>query len=265
MQLRLYWEVARRAFRRYATYRGATIAGVFTNTVFGFIRAYVMIALYRHRSDVGGFDLTDALTFVFVSQGFLMLTEAFGTDAIALRVRSGDIVTDLYRPLNFHAYWLAQDAGRAAFHAIARGLPPVVAGALVFDFRFATSPVILVAFVLSVVLAVVVSFGIRFLVNLSAFWLLDIRGPLQLVTAAQLFFAGLLVPITFFPPWLESVARVLPFAGILQIPIEILLGKATGTDLAVALLLQAFWAAALFGAGQLVVNAATRKMVVQGG
>ncbi|MBV9255191.1 MAG: ABC transporter permease, partial [Actinobacteria bacterium] len=35
--MRLYWEVARRGFRRYATYRAATVAGVFTNSVFGLI------------------------------------------------------------------------------------------------------------------------------------------------------------------------------------------------------------------------------------
>lgn len=42
--MRLYTEVARRSFRRYAAYRGATVAGIFTNTVFGFIKAYVLIA-----------------------------------------------------------------------------------------------------------------------------------------------------------------------------------------------------------------------------
>lgn len=42
---RLYAAVAAGGFRRYATYRVATAAGVFTNTVFGFILAYTCIAL----------------------------------------------------------------------------------------------------------------------------------------------------------------------------------------------------------------------------
>ena len=36
----LYGAVAAGGFRRYATYRVATAAGVFTNTVFGLILAY---------------------------------------------------------------------------------------------------------------------------------------------------------------------------------------------------------------------------------
>ena len=42
---RLYAAVAVGGFRRYATYRTATAAGVFTNTVFGLIMAYIFIAL----------------------------------------------------------------------------------------------------------------------------------------------------------------------------------------------------------------------------
>lgn len=37
------WEVAVRSYRRQAIYRGATLAGVFTNSVFGFIHAYVLL------------------------------------------------------------------------------------------------------------------------------------------------------------------------------------------------------------------------------
>ena len=54
--MRLYWEVARTTARRQATYRTATLAGIFTNTVFGFILAYVMVAVFRARPEIGGFD-----------------------------------------------------------------------------------------------------------------------------------------------------------------------------------------------------------------
>src|SRR5881275_1917059 len=90
--MRLYWEVARRSFRRWSTYRGATIAGAITNSVFGYIRAYVLLAVYEHRSDVGGFDAVDAVTFSFVSQGFLMLVSVFRTEmGLSERVRSGEV------------------------------------------------------------------------------------------------------------------------------------------------------------------------------
>ena len=58
--MRLYVEVARRTYARVSTYRSATAAGVFTNTVFGFLLAYILLAVYRERTDVGGFDAIDA-------------------------------------------------------------------------------------------------------------------------------------------------------------------------------------------------------------
>jgi ABC-2 type transport system permease protein len=67
--VRLYWEVARRGFRRYATYRAATAAGVFTNTIFGFMRAYMFVALFAVQSDVAGYDVSDGLTYTFATQG----------------------------------------------------------------------------------------------------------------------------------------------------------------------------------------------------
>ena len=263
--MRLYWEVARRAFRRHATYRGATFARIFTGSVFAFIRAYVLLAVYRERSDIGGFDVTDAVTFAIVSQGLLAAIETFGVDEIAQRIRTGDIVTDLYRPLDFQRYWLSHDLGRALFHGLARGVPPVVIGALVFDLRLSTEPPLVAGFVLSVVFAVVISFNLKFLVSLTAFWIIDVRGPAQLVSLTQMFFAGLIVPITFFPQWLETVARLLPFAGTLQVPVEIAMGKHVGADLAGALANQLVWTAALYLVGSALLAVATRKVVVQGG
>ena len=264
--MRLYWEVARRSFRRWSTYRGATIAGAITNSVFGYIRAYVLLAVYQHRSDVGGFDAVDAVTFSFVSQGFLMLVSVFRSEmGLSERVRSGEVAVDLARPIDLQAWYLAQDAGRAGFVTIARGIPPILAGALVFELRYPQSFERWIAVAVSVVAALLVSFGIRFLFGLAAFWLLDDRGPYQILQVLILFFAGVIIPITFFPAWLEHLARLLPFASMMQVPIEIWLGKHTGADLVAAVGLQFLWALVLVMAGRAVLATATRKVVVQGG
>ena len=264
--MRLWWEISRRSFRRQSTYRGATFAGLFTNTVFGFIQAYVMLAIFSQRTALGGFDLRDSLTYVFVSQGFLMVVNVFaGPGEISARIRSGDVVTDFYRPVDFQYYWLALDLGRAGFQALARGIPPFLAGAILFDLALPRDAVTWLAFVIATVVSVVASFGYRFLVGMSAFWLLDDRGPAQILGVFMMFFAGFIIPVNFFPDWLETVARVLPFQAFLQIPIEVFLGKHEGAGLVGVLALQAFWAVALLAVGRVVLHAATRKLVIQGG
>ncbi len=263
--MRVYWELARLGFRRYAIYRGATFAGVFTNTVFGFLIASVMIALFRARPQIGGYDLRDAVTYSWLSQGMLMTVYIWGWVEVGQRIRTGDVVSDLQRPVDFLAYWLAQDLGRAAYHVVFRGIPPFLLGGLVFHLRFPARPLTWVVFGVSVTLAVCVSFGLRFICNVLAFWVLDYRGVMALAAVVWTFLSGMIIPIAIFPSWLRGLALALPFAGMIQIPNGIFLEKSQGPGLAAALLSQLAWALFLLGLGHWLIGNATRRLVVQGG
>jgi viologen exporter family transport system permease protein len=201
--VRVDWEIAKRGWRRYAAYPWATVAGVFTNTIFGFIQAYILLAVYRHRAVVGGYDPADSVTYVWLVQALLMTVQVFGWQELALRVREGSIATDLSRPIDPQRYWLAYDLGRAPYHFLFRGVAPFVLGALLFRLHY-PSTLAAFLFVVSLVLAVVVSLGFRFLYNLPAFWLLDIRGVVLLVVSVSLFFSGAIIPVAYFPAWLKA-------------------------------------------------------------
>jgi ABC-2 type transport system permease protein len=263
--VRLYWEIARRGFGRYAAYPAATVAGVWTNTVFGFIQAYILLALFETRDDVGGWDATDTVTYVWFVQALLMTVYAFAWVDVSLRIRSGDIATDLARPLDPLRYWLAFDLGRALYHLLFRGIAPFAIGMLAFDVRLPESPVTWLWLPLTIALAVTVSFAYRFLYNLASFWLLDHRGVTLVAVTTALLFSGFILPLPFFPDWLEAVARVLPFAAMVQIPVDVFLEKATGAEVVALLLLQALWAAILLGVAKLVLGTAIRRVVIQGG
>lgn len=263
----LYLGVAARSFRRYSTYRAATIAGIFTNSVFGVIYSYAYLALWSARPDAGGYDATEAVTFVWLGQSLLMTVALWGggtTDDLAERIRTGDVAIDLYRPVNVVGWYLAGDLGRACFHFLTRGLAPTVIGLLLFDIRLA-SPLQALAFLVSIPLAVTVSFGLRFLVAGSAFWLLDANGLRTLSGAFAIFFSGMVLPLVLFPGWLGTVARSLPWSAMIQVPNDLWLGQHAGWGILGALGFQALWALILLGCCQLVLSAATHKVVVQGG
>ncbi|MEV8415545.1 ABC-2 family transporter protein [Streptomyces niveus] len=266
--MRLYAAVAAGGFRRYATYRAATAAGVFTNTVFGFIGAYTYIALWEQRPNLGGYDLSQALTYVWLGQALLMTCAMMGggfEDELMERIRTGDVAIDLYRPVDLQLWWMASDLGRAAFHLLGRGIVPMALGALAFDLALPTRPTVWLAFLFSVFLGVVVSFAVRYLVALSAFWLLDGAGVGQIAFLAGLFFSGMLLPLTLFPGALGEIARALPWSSLLQVPADVFLERHTGWGLLGAFAFQAGWAAALLALGRLLQTVATRRVVVQGG
>ncbi|MFC5664741.1 ABC transporter permease [Kitasatospora misakiensis] len=266
--MRLYAAVVRGAFRRFSTYRAASLAGAFTNTVFGFILASTFLALWQARPGLGGYDEVTAVTYIWVSQGLLVTVAVMGggfQDDVQERFRSGDIAIDLYRPVDFQGWWLATDLGRAGFHLLARGVPPVLVGALVFRTRLPEHPLTWVLFLLATLLAVVVSFGLRFLVSLTGFWLHDSEGVRSVALVVSMFFSGMLLPLALFPGLLGELAPLLPWAALVKVPTDVFLERVTGTGLLRAFGFQLAWAAALLAAGRLLQLLATRKVVVQGG
>ncbi|MGW6272512.1 ABC transporter permease [Streptomyces sp. NPDC055060] len=267
-RFRLYAAVARGGFRRYATYRTATVAGVFTNTVFGLILAYTYIALWDERPGLGGYDQAQALTFVWLGQALLTVMALMGggfEGELIERIRTGDIAVDLYRPADLQVWWLATDLGRALFQLLGRGVVPMVVGALVFELALPADPLRWFAFLFAVFFGALVSFAIRFLVALSAFWLMDGAGTTQVAMLAGTFFSGMLLPLNVFPGALGEFARALPWSALLQVPADVFLGKHTGLDLLRTYAFQLGWAAALLTAGRLLQAVATRRVVVQGG
>jgi ABC-2 type transport system permease protein len=264
----VYFAVAAGSFRRYATYRIATAAGVFTNTVFGFVIAYTFIALWSQRPQLGGYDQAQALTFVWTGQALLAAAALIGggfQEELQERIRTGDVVVDLYRPVDLQLWWLAADLGRAAFHLLGRGIVPVAIGACFFELALPTSPLVWLAFLSSVALGVTTGFGLRYLFALSAFWLLDGTGMNMLSSLLSMFFSGMLLPLTVFPGVFGEVVRMLPWAATLQIPADVLLGEYRGAELLDAFGFQAVWAVVLLAAGRVLQSVATRKVVVQGG
>ena len=264
----LYVAVAVRSFRRYSTYTAATLAGIFTNCVFGIVIAFAYIAVWKQNPTAGGYDVTDAVTYCWLAQAMIMTVAVWGggtTDDVADRIRSGDVAIDLYRPASLLGWYLAGDLGRATYHLLTRGLAPTVVGALLFDLHFPHDPLTYVAFLVSVTLGVVVSFGIRMLVACSAFWLLDQSGLVMLAAVAAIFFSGLSVPLVLFPEPFRSIVLTLPWASLVQVPVDVWLGRRSGTGLLGGLAFQAAWALVLLAGCRLVLRLADRKVVVQGG
>ncbi|HEX8629400.1 MAG TPA: ABC-2 family transporter protein [Catenuloplanes sp.] len=262
-----FYALAASGFRRYSTYRQATMAGAFTNVVFGFLRCYVLLAVAAGAAGLAaGYDGRQLATFVWVGQGLLSVVLMWGWTDLADRIRTGDVASDLLRPVSPVLSYLAVDIGRSAHAMLTRFLPPVLVGPLFFDLylprRWWTAPL----FAVSTVLAVVMSFGCRYLVNATAYWLQDARGALVLWTFSSGLLAGLYFPLRFLPDGVSTVLWLAtPFPGLLQTPLDVLVER-DSPALQVGLVgLQVIWAVLLLAVCALVQRRAERRLVVQGG
>jgi ABC-2 type transport system permease protein len=238
--------------------------------MFGFLRTYVMLAVAGAAVALGGqaagYDAPRLVTYVWAGQGLIGVVMLWGWTDLADRIRSGDVVTDLLRPVHPVLAYLMPDLGRAAYATLFRFTVPVAVGALAFDMYLPRRPGTYPLFVLSVLLAVLVSFAGRFLVNAAAYWLLDSRGVQMGWAVGAGMLGGLYFPIRFLP---DPVAAALylgtPFPSLLQAPLDVLVERDSAAGQWGLLGLQAAWAAALFAACHVVQRRAERRLVVQGG
>lgn len=262
-----YLALAAAGFRRYATYRQATVAAIFTNAVFGFLRAAVLLAvLGASAGAVAGYDAPRLLTFVWAGQGLIGVVLLWAPTDLADRIRTGDVIVDLLRPVDPVWRELAADLGRAAFAALTRFAGPIAVGAMAFDLYVPRRPATYLLFLCSAGLATVVCFGCRYLVNAAAYWLLDARGPQLAWTLLSGVLGGLYFPLWFLP---SAAALVLvvgtPFPSVLQLPLDVLTERGSLLHQAGCLAVQAGWAGVMLGLCRWAQARGERKLVVQGG
>ena len=100
MNTRLFWEVTLRSYQRYLTYRAATVAGLVTNFFFGILRAAILVALYGTATEVEGITLQGAITYAALTQAVIGYLSLFNWLDLMNTVYTGEIGSDLLKPMS---------------------------------------------------------------------------------------------------------------------------------------------------------------------
>jgi ABC-2 type transport system permease protein len=262
----IYWRLAVAGFRKQANYRLAMLAGLFTNVVFGFIRAAILLAaLGSAGGTIAGYDQGQMSAYIWLSQGLLGAITLNGMAEIGDRIRSGDVAVDLSRPIDIQTWHLADELGRAVYTFIPRGLPSVLVGALTFGLTMPTTALPYLLGAVSIMIGIAISFYCRFAINILGFWFVDTRGVRVFYMVTSSFLAGLYVPVALFPDWLHTLAYATPFPAILQIPVDVISGRETGAAAFALVAQQVGWLIVTCLVGRLLMAAGRRYLVVQGG
>lgn len=96
------------------------------------------------------------------------------------------------------------------------------------------------------ILGYILSFLFKVMCGYTTFWLTDYRGVEQIVDVLVLITAGYVMPLSALPNPLSSIFPVLPFAGIIYHPVQLLLGKYTPIESIGIFAMQLFWIVVFF-------------------
>ncbi|HEX8393555.1 MAG TPA: ABC-2 family transporter protein [Longimicrobium sp.] len=258
----LYLHGARLAFRRQFAYPAATFWGLTTNLFFGALRVAVILALFGARPQVAGFTAQGAITYTGLTQAFLSAFAMFGWYDLMRTIHRGEVATELLRPHSFLGFWMAQDAGRAAAQFLLRGCTILALYALIWGLQRPASPGLLAV---SMLFAWACGFAFRFWVNCAAFWSADAVGIGRFAWAWMGLACGFLMPLAFFPPWLQRVLACTPFPSMMNTMVEVWLGVRTGAGAVQGIAVQAAWTVALLALARLTLARGLRRLEVAGG
>jgi ABC-2 type transport system permease protein len=263
--MRLFIELAKCSFQRQLSYRAATFAGLATNFFFGMLRVAVMVALYQSSGEVNGISLRGAITFTGLTQALIGFLCLFGWYDMMNSIYTGAVASDLLKPMGFFNFWLAQDLGRALAQLVLRGFTMMAAYAVLIGISFPHGIDQWVALIVSLILAWLISFSWRFLINLSGFWTPDARAIGRFGFVLLYFVTGFLMPLRFFPDWFVHLCEYTPFPHMVNTVIEIYLGVLSGPQTIEVLAKQVVWVVLLVFICQLTLRSGVRRLVIQGG
>ncbi|MDJ0785296.1 MAG: ABC transporter permease [Myxococcota bacterium] len=259
-------------FRMMLQYRAAALAGVATQFFWGAI--YVMI--YEAFYSLGvpapmSFEAT--ITYVWLGQALLALQPWNHDKEIEEMIRRGHVAYELVRPLDLYGLWFVRAVAWRTAGASLRFLPIVFVAGFVLPGLGAERWALLppdsggaaLLFVVSLIAAVALGAAITTLVHVSLLFTLSGEGITRLMPTVVILFSGMIIPIPFFPDWIQPLFEWLPFRGLADVPFRIYNGHIPVADAFGEIALVAAWTGLLMGLGRVLMARGTRRLVVQGG
>lgn len=193
---------------------------------------------------IGGYDQhTFAQYFLFM---FLcrQMTPSWATYLMDRAVKQGELSPFLLQPL--HPVWrYACEHWGELLSRFPFILPAFLLGLTLADAWSMTLLVNLPVFLLALALAWWINFLVHVLVGMIAFWTDNALGYDSFVYQLYVMLGGVMVPIELFPAALQQAIYWTPFPYVLDFPVRVIIGRATGADLWLGLGVQAAWVAGL--------------------
>jgi ABC-2 type transport system permease protein len=267
--MKKYLAIFRIRFVNALQYRAAALAGMATQFAWGFMEIFAFAAFYRANPDAFPMTFSQTVSYLWIQQAFLALFMMwFWEHEIADAVMDGAIAYEMVRPMDLYGRWFCLATANRLARTVLRCVPVLLVAFLVPEpYRMSLPPSVeqFFLFLLSTALSLGVVVSFSMLMYISLFYTLSPMGVRLIVAALVNFLAGATVPLPFFPEPLRTVAELLPFAAMQNMPLRIYSGNIAGPEALRGLLLQVLWLVALWLIGRLAMGRALKKVVVQGG
>ncbi len=268
--MKQYLSIFKIKFINNLQYRISALAGISAQFFFGLV--FIMVYLAFYESNVGTsvpMQLNQLVTYLWLNQAFFALIYLWVKDEELLSmIKNGNVAYELCRPVSFYFKWYFTLYGSRIASVALRFLPVLIIALLLpspYNLSLPNSLLSFGLFIVSLFVASLLVTAIAMIYHLITFFTLDERGVLTLLTVIGEIFEGGVVPILFFPKFLQIIAYILPFRYICDAPFRIYSGNINTSGALINIGVSAIWVILCFGIGIILSKKALKKAVIQGG
>jgi ABC-2 type transport system permease protein len=162
---------------------------------------------------IGGLTLVEAVWLLMFVQSFERATWPNPITMIDEEIKSGVILYSLQRPYSYLLYQLSSFWGRIAATVIGN----LCCGSIVALLLIGPCTLTLQGFaggLFALVLGYTLDFCIFFIFGITGFWVEDVKPFTWLYSKAKLVLGGVIIPIAFFPVFIQNIVLLLPFSNL---------------------------------------------------
>ena len=228
---------------------------------------WIFFQLWKVTFAAAGTDIINGMT-LYSTMWYLMIAETIElsrpmlASRISETVKDGSIAYILNKPYSFLLYQFSNSMGETIFRALTNaalgtamvwwlvGAPPSIQGWL-----FA-SVAILGAWILN--------FCITCLIGLSAFIVEDVAPFMWIYQKLVFMLGGFLIPLQFYPEWLQVISKTLPFSAMIYGPAQLFVTPSWAL-FGEILVMQTLWIAAFGIALEFAYRRGMNYLAVNGG
>ncbi|MBM4761799.1 daunorubicin ABC transporter permease [Bacillus sp. B15-48] len=261
----MYFEMIRIRFLMMLAYRTNYYSGILIYSINIGAYYFLWAAIYGSNEEIQGLSVLQMTTYVAVA----WMARAFYFNnidrEIAAEIQDGKVAIEMIRPYNYLGMKTMQALGEGLFRLLFFSVPGMIIVSFIFPISFSSSLTTWMFFLLSLVFSFIVNTQINLLTGLMTFFLFNNTGLIRAKRVVIDLFSGLLLPISFYPLWAQTIMAYFPFQAISYIPSMIFTEGFVGQEIYHAVFLQVFWVLILLIPIKLLWLLAKKHLIVQGG
>lgn len=251
-------------FKAHVVYRIEWILGIVNSIIQIFISIILWKTLYAGSDSIKGIDFSIITTNFIISLGLSHVLET-NDFAIQRKLNDGSIANELLKPIDFRKILLANTLAEISFKFISNFIPTCIIAVICFGILPPAGIYHFLLFLISILLGFFVIWSLSLIVQMTAFWIINVWSISTIKNVLVKVFSGALLPLYFMPVSLMKVIEFTPFDSIYHIPLQIYLGRLETGVIILSMIKQLLWGLVLYLISLFMWYKGCKNVILQGG